>query len=168
MLRALYSYRPAPYSHRIRTGLKLSSRLGVNQTQTRQIRFLTPIYLLNDTIMANYDTVTQAMESLSERGYTHQFEAKKDHLKEQNSDTQFKGDDFLVDEFHRFEGTSDPGDEMTVYAITTNNGTKGVFVMAQGTYADVSPDLMAKFNVGERPTVNTDGAVQPIDPSAAN
>lgn len=118
--------------------------------------------------MANYDTVTQAMESLKERGYTHQFEAKKEHLEEQNTDTKLKGDDFLVDEFHRFEGTSDPGDEMTVYAITANNGMKGVFVAAQGTYSAVSPELMAKLNVGERPTVNTDGAVQPIDPFAAN
>ncbi|QJD79022.1 hypothetical protein [Spirosoma rhododendri] len=118
--------------------------------------------------MANYDTVTQAMESLHERGYTHQFDAQNDHLTEQDSDVKLKGDDFLVDEFHRFEGTSDPGDEMTVYAITTNNGKKGVFVAAQGTYSAVSPELMAKFNVGERPTVNTDGAVQPIDPFAAN
>ncbi len=118
--------------------------------------------------MAQYDTLTQAMEALHDQGYTHQFEAKGDHLEDQNSDMKLKGDEFVVDEFYRFEGPSDPGDEMTLYALTATNGEKGVFVAAQGTYSVASPELMAKFNVGERPTVNTDGAVQPIDPFAAN
>ncbi|GAB3568269.1 hypothetical protein GCM10027578_20660 [Spirosoma luteolum] len=119
--------------------------------------------------MAHYDTLTQAMEALHSKGYTHEFAPNKDFLEEKSTDTKLKGDEFMVEEFHRFEGTSDPGDEMTLYAITASNGMKGVFVSAQGTYSnEVSPELMAKFNVGERPTVNTEGAVQPIDPIGTN
>ncbi|GAB3722671.1 hypothetical protein [Spirosoma lituiforme] len=118
--------------------------------------------------MKHFTTLTEAMEDLRSRGYTHEFGPKKDFLEEKSTETKLKGEDFNVDEFHRFEGTSDPGDEMTLYAITASNGMKGVFVSPQGTYSnEVSPELMAKFNVSDRANVNTDGAVKPIDPVAA-
>lgn len=116
--------------------------------------------------MKHFSTLTEAMEDLRQRGYTTDFAPKKDYLVATNDDNvKLRGEEFEVDEFHRFEGTSDPGDEMTLYAITATNGMKGVFVSAQGTYAnEVTPELMAKFNVSDRPKVNTDGAVQPITP----
>ncbi|GAB3997816.1 hypothetical protein GCM10028807_43830 [Spirosoma daeguense] len=114
--------------------------------------------------MKHFTTLTEAMEDLRDRGYTHEFGPKNDYLEEKSTATKLKKEEFIVDEFHRFEGTSDPGDEMTLYAITASNGMKGVFVSPQGTYSnEVSPELMAKFNVGERPQVNTDGAVQPLE-----
>lgn len=114
--------------------------------------------------MKHFETLTEAMEDLRGRGYEHDFAPKKDYLQEKSTDTKLTSDEFNVDEFHRFEGTSDPGDEMTLYAITAANGMKGVFVSAQGTYAnEVSAELMAKFNVSDRPHVNTEGAVTPAD-----
>ncbi len=120
--------------------------------------------------MQHFTTLTEAMEALRERGYTAEFSPRHDYLQLTGDEhTKLRSEEFLVDEFHRFEGTSDPGDEMTLYAITAYNGIKGVFVSAQGTYAnEVTPELMAKFNVAERPTVNTQGAVQPIEPATAN
>ncbi|MBC8152301.1 MAG: hypothetical protein H7Z72_05260 [Bacteroidetes bacterium] len=119
--------------------------------------------------MQHFETLTEAMENLRERGYTHEFAPKKDYLIEKSTNTQLMGEEFSVDEFHRFEGVSDPGDEMTLYAITTTNGMKGVFVSAQGTYAnEVSKELMGKFSVADRAHVNTDGSVKPIDPMVAD
>lgn len=119
--------------------------------------------------MQHFTTLTEAMEGLHERGYTYEFAPERDHLKVTGTEQRLTSDEFNVDEFHRFEGTSDPGDEMTLYAITTKNGLKGLFVSAQGTYAnEVSNELMAKFNVSDRANVNTDGAVKPIDPVAAD
>lgn len=116
--------------------------------------------------MNHFTTLTEAMQDLQARGYTEQFAPEKDHLKvTSQDDMRFRSDEFKVDEFHRFEGTSDPGDEMTLYAITCNNGLKGVFVSAQGTYAnEVSPELMAKFDLSDRAHINTEGAVQPLTP----
>jgi hypothetical protein len=114
--------------------------------------------------MEHFTTLTEAMEDLRARGYTHEFGPKKDFLEEKSTGTKLKSEEFNVDEFHRFEGTSDPGDEMTLYAITASNGMKGVFVSAQGTYSnEVSSELMAKFNVSDRADVNTDGAVKPLN-----
>ncbi len=115
--------------------------------------------------MNHFTILTEAMENLRERGYTYEFSPNADYLTISGTDIKVEGDEFMVDEFHRFEGISDPGDEMTLYAITTKTGKKGVFVSAQGTYSnEVSRELMAKFNVGERPTVHTEGSVQPIEP----
>ncbi len=114
--------------------------------------------------MKHFETLTEAMEDLRGRGYEHEFGPKKDFLEEISTGTRLRSEEFDVDEFHRFEGTSDPGDEMTLYAITASNGMKGVFVSPQGTYSnEVSTELMAKFNVADRQHVNTDGAVKPIN-----
>jgi len=115
--------------------------------------------------MNHFTTLTEAMENLRERGYPYEFSPHDNYLTISGTDIKVEGDEFMVDEFHRFEGVSDPGDEMTLYAITTKTGKKGLFVSAQGTYSnEVSSELMAKFNVGERPTVHTEGSVQPIEP----
>ena len=115
--------------------------------------------------MTHFTTLTEAMQDLTSRGYTEEFAPEGDHLKVTSLDeVRYRSDEFKVDEFHRFEGTSDPGDEMTLYAISCHNGIKGLFVSAQGTYAnEVSAELMAKFNLSDRANVNTDGAVQPIN-----
>lgn len=114
--------------------------------------------------MTHFTTLTEAMQDLHDRGYTEEFAPEGDHLKvTSQDDVKYRNDEFKVDEFHRFEGTSDPGDEMTLYAISCNNGMKGLFVSAQGTYSnEASSELMAKFNVSERGNVNTEGSVQPI------
>jgi hypothetical protein len=114
--------------------------------------------------MKHFTTLTEAMEDLRGRGYTVDFAPVKDYLKATTDDnTKLKSDEFEVDEFHRFEGTSDPGDEMTLYAISASNGMKGVFVSAQGTYSnEVSSELMSKLNVSH-PDVDTTGAVQPLN-----
>ena len=113
--------------------------------------------------MEHMTPLTKVMEELREKGYTHEFGPKKEYLEETGTNTKLKSDEFTVDKFYRFEGESDPGDEMTLYAITASNGMKGVFVAAQGTYAnEVSPELMAKLDVSDRSNVNTDGAVQPL------
>ncbi len=119
--------------------------------------------------MKQFTTLTEAMEDLRTRGYTVDFAPAKEFLKATTDDNiKLKCDEFAVDEFYRFEGQSDPGDEMTLYAISAKNGMKGVFVSAQGTYAnEVSPELMAKFSV-THPNVNTEGAVQPIQPIVAD
>ncbi|RIV17951.1 hypothetical protein DYU11_30025 [Fibrisoma montanum] len=119
--------------------------------------------------MKHFTTATEAMEDLRTRGYTADFSPAREYLKVTGSDTKLRSEEFNVDEFHRFEGTSDPGDEMTVYAITASNGMKGIFVSAQGTYSnEVSSELMAKFNVSDRGPVNMEGAVKPLDQSSHN
>lgn len=95
--------------------------------------------------MPAYDTVSQAIDGLKERGYTLDFNLKTNSLECQGQ--KFNPNDFEITEFHRFEGSSDPGDEAIVYAIESRNGLKGVLVNAFGVYSEpLSDEMMRKLN----------------------
>ena len=98
----------------------------------------------------NYDTVTEAMTDLKKLGYTIDFSILTDveclvcHLMA----TVLSPDDFEIDDFYRFEGDSDPGDGMIVYAISSKiKNLKGIVVNAYGMYADnASSAIVKKLN----------------------
>ena len=92
--------------------------------------------------MPAYDTVSQAVNELKQRGYTLDFNLKGSRLECQGQN--FNPKDFEITEFHRFEGNSDPGDEAIVYAIESSNGLKGVLVNGFGVYSEPLSDEMMK------------------------
>ncbi len=95
--------------------------------------------------MTAYDTVSQAITGLKERGYTLDFNLRSNCIECEGQ--KFNSQDFEITEFHRFEGSSDPGDEAIVYAIESRNGLKGVLVNAFGVYSEpVSDEMMKKLN----------------------
>ena len=95
--------------------------------------------------MPAYDTVSQAINGLKERGYTLDFNLKSHTLECEGQ--KFNPKDFEITEFHRFEGNSDPGDEAVVYAIESKNGMKGVLVNAFGVYSEsLSDEMMQKLS----------------------
>lgn len=92
--------------------------------------------------MPAYDTISQAVDGLKERGYTLDFNLKGNCL--ECLGQKFNPHDFEITEFHRFEGDSDPGDESIVYAIESRSGLKGVLVNAFGVYAEALGDEMIR------------------------
>lgn len=85
----------------------------------------------------NYETVSEAVNDLKQRGYTANLslEAEKDCLVS-DSFAELSPEQFSIDEVYRFEGLTDPGDEMIVYAISSHDDAiKGVVVNAFGIYA---------------------------------
>lgn len=86
-----------------------------------------------------YETVSEAINDLTKRGYTTDFSILKDKecLVCNKTAEQLSPDEFEIDETHRFEGNSDPGDEMIVFAISSKKtNVKGVVVNAYGMYSD--------------------------------
>jgi hypothetical protein len=95
----------------------------------------------------NYDTVTEAMADLKELGYTIDFSIKTDEecLNCHLSSNILSPDEFEIDDFYRFEGDSDPGDAMIVYAISSKNrNLKGIVVNAYGLYANNASSAIVK------------------------
>ena len=87
----------------------------------------------------NYDTVSEAVNDLNKRGYTTDFAVltEKECLVCKKTSRQLSPEEFTIDEIHRFEGMTDPGDEMIVYAISSaKHKMKGVVVNAFGPYSD--------------------------------
>ena len=92
--------------------------------------------------MPAYDTVSQAVDGLKERGYTTDFNLQSNCIECEGQ--KLNPSDFEISEFHRFEGNSDPGDEAVVYAIESKSGLKGVLVNAFGVYSESLSDEMIK------------------------
>jgi hypothetical protein len=89
--------------------------------------------------LINYETVSEAVKDLYKRGYTTDFLllAKQGRMYRRHSMTSLLPEEFAIDETYRFEGMTDPGDEMIVFAISSiQNQTKGIIVNGYGTYAD--------------------------------
>jgi hypothetical protein len=99
--------------------------------------------------MPEYKTVTQAVKELNAKGYTYNFSARDNCLHCAETDKSLSAKDFEIDEFYRFEGETDPGDESVVYAISSKDGElKGILVNAYGPYADpISDELIEKLKI---------------------
>ena len=94
--------------------------------------------------MFTYDTLSEAVNGLKARGYTEDFNLKETCLECAPRNLQLHPEHFTVDEFHRFEGASNPDDNSIVYAISSNDGLKGVLVDAYGMYSENINDAMAR------------------------
>jgi hypothetical protein len=98
--------------------------------------------------MHTYDTVSQAVQGLKQRGYTIDFNMEADFIVCNETPLRLKPDEFEITEVYRYEGNSDPGDEAVVYAIESKHGQKGVLVNGFGVSSDpTSDDMIAKLNV---------------------
>ena len=97
------------------------------------------------SIMANYDTVSNALNSLKEREYTKDFNIAFDKLICNETNECLNPHEFEITEVYRFEGESNPSDEAVVYAVESISGNiKGVFVNGYGIYSDSISDEMLK------------------------
>ena len=98
--------------------------------------------------MYTYDTVSQAVNGLKERGYTIDFNIEDDCIVCGVAPYRLRPDEFEIAEVYRYEGNSDPADEAVVYGIDSKQGHKGVLVNGYGVSADpASSELIAKLNV---------------------
>jgi len=99
-------------------------------------------------LMKSYDTLSEAIRDLQQRGYTENFNLEKDCLNCEQHGIYLCPEDFVVEEVYRFEGETDPGDENVVYAISSKDkGLRGVLVNAFGMYAEeVSAELAKKLH----------------------
>lgn len=94
--------------------------------------------------MKTYNTLSEAINDLKKRGYTEDFNLRPHCLECSALDLQLSPEDFAVDEFHRFEGMSNPDDNSIVFAISSRQGVKGTLVDAYGVYADNLTDAMVR------------------------
>jgi hypothetical protein len=96
--------------------------------------------------MKQYETLTDALKDLQERGYVYNFNLADDCLECKEENIRLHPEQFAITEFYRFEGPTDPADNSVVYAIESDQGLKGVLVNAYGVYADsLSADMINKL-----------------------
>jgi hypothetical protein len=94
--------------------------------------------------MKYYNTLSEAIGDLKKRGYREDFNLKPDCLECPSLDLDLHPENFTVDEYHRFEGMSNPDDNSIVFAISSKDGVKGTLVDAYGMYADNLTESMIR------------------------
>lgn len=94
-----------------------------------------------------YATVSEAVNDLQRRGYTDELSLREHCVVCDGKKTELRPEDFHIDEFHRFEGDTDPADESIVYAISSSrHGIKGVLVNGFGPSASsLTQEMVAKL-----------------------
>ena len=95
----------------------------------------------HDGPMEEPDTVVEALRLLRSEGYEAEFQIVDGHLRWHDEGQRCAVGDAVVEELFRFEGPSDPGDEMVVFGLRDPaTDTKGVLASGFGSAAD--PDLL--------------------------
>lgn len=98
--------------------------------------------------MYTYDTVTEAIKGLKQRGYTIDFNLEFDKISCRTVPVSLAQSEFEITEVYRFEGNSDPADEAVIYAIESKHGQKGVLVNGFGISADsVGEEMLKKLSL---------------------
>ena len=93
--------------------------------------------------MKQFETLTEALTDLRERGYVYDFNLSGNCLQCKELNLSLHPEQFAITEFYRFEGMTDPSDNDVVYAIQSDAGVKGVLVNAYGLYAEtLSADMI--------------------------
>lgn len=96
----------------------------------------------------HYETIVEALHDLKKRGYVEDFNLRPYCLECPRLQLELGAGEFDINEVHRFEGASNPDDNSVVYAISSDQGVKGVLVDAYGTYANsVTPEMARKLKV---------------------
>lgn len=77
-----------------------------------------------------------AIDALERRGFTSSFLADAGGLRVAGSKRSIPPEHVVIRDYCRFEGVSDPDDMSIVYALESEDGTRGILVDAFGAYAD--------------------------------
>lgn len=99
--------------------------------------------------MQTFDTLTEAIDALRKEGYTEDFNLAETCLECQGTHTRIEPEELSIDSVFRFEGNTDPDDEMILYAISSaKHKLKGVLVNAYGAYSEpISEELARKLAI---------------------
>mgnify|MGYP000911847775 FL=1 len=102
--------------------------------------------------MGKYASLSVAVNDLTKKGYTYNFNMKEECIECQENQCQLQPEDFEIEEKHRFQEMSDVDNESVLYAISSTDGKiKALLVNAYGVYADyASFKLIQKLNMPER------------------
>lgn len=98
-------------------------------------------------IKPSYVSLSEATNDLKTRGYHYDFNIQCGCIECPAIQLKLSPEKFTVDEFHRFEGMSSTDDNSIVFAITSDEGIKGVLVDAYGVYAsNLNEDMIKKLS----------------------
>ncbi|MEQ8219691.1 MAG: phosphoribosylpyrophosphate synthetase [Arenibacter sp.] len=96
----------------------------------------------------SYPTLSEAITDLKNAGFTEDLNLCEVGIENKKLKKIHSAKDFNVIKFYRFEGMSDPDDNMVLYVIETSAGDKGLLVDAYGAYSgNIPKDIIDKLRI---------------------
>ena len=93
----------------------------------------------------NYDTLSQATNDLSSKGYTDDFIANDTCIKALYSKKEYQPSDLKIDGTYRFEGMTNPSDQSELFAISANDGLKGTLIISYSSKQSQNTELIKQI-----------------------
>lgn len=104
--------------------------------------------------MKSFDTLSEAIFSLKNQGYTNDFNLHPEWIECPPLKVKLTPEEFHVDQVHRFEGMSSTDDNAILFAVSSSSGLKGLLVDAYGQYAEsLSPIMVQKLTIDSRTNI---------------
>jgi len=98
-----------------------------------------------DMILDKYDTLMVAVDDLTAKGYTDTFKARKHVVEALYAKQEFDPEDLRIVKTYRFDGMTNPADDVELFAIMANDGTMGTLVHSYGAEEDQNADMIKKI-----------------------
>ena len=96
----------------------------------------------------SYSSLSVAIQNLQKEGYTEDFNLCNAGLEHKRKKSIHPAEELDVIKFYRFEGDSNPEDNVILYVIETSSGDKGLLVDAYGMYSgNVPKELIEKLRI---------------------
>jgi len=94
----------------------------------------------------NFNTLSQAVNSLTKEGYPKDFKVGEKTVMALYSKNEYLPQELRIIRSYRFEGISNHEDETEFFAIVANDGTKGTLVMSYSAEHNQNFDLIKIIN----------------------
>lgn len=92
-----------------------------------------------------FSTLSIACNTLKDMGYTANFKAlETNQITTEKGAKNYSPNEVKINEFHRFEGESNPADMSIVYAIEARDGNKGLLIDSYGAESSIAIDQFIK------------------------
>ena len=93
-------------------------------------------------ITGKYDTLSGASDALTKAGYTDEFRAEDVYVRAIYADKNYRPSELKIVRCFRFDGMTNPEDDMELFAIEADDGLKGTMVMPYGSSNTQNEELI--------------------------
>ena len=93
----------------------------------------------------SFDTLVTAINALTKEGFSEDFKAEENCIKALYSKKEYQPENLKIVEIFRFDGDTNPEDDMELFAIVADDGLKGTLVMSYSAEHFQNVDLIRQI-----------------------
>lgn len=93
----------------------------------------------------DFGTLSQTINELTLNGYPNSFAVETDCIRCTNNKKAYQPEDLLIVKTFRFDGMTNPDDDVELFAIEAKDGTNGTLSLSYGADAPENSELIRKI-----------------------